>query len=77
MSLKNFGLKHYYRPTPEKIRKTADAWVITCLFITGSSIINQFPKVALTFIILGALGKFFSNFFSINEDQSNEKVTQK
>lgn len=72
-----FSFKNYYKPTPATIRKFADAWFLACLFVSSSSIVNQFPKVALTFIILGALGKFFSNFFSTNEDQSNEKVTQK
>jgi hypothetical protein len=54
----------YYKPTPKKWRQLGDALLAVSTFITAQAIVNDMEAVALTAVILGALGKFLTNFFS-------------
>lgn len=58
------SFKGYYRPTPKNLRKYADALLGVSLFVTGYSVVMEYKIVALIFIIIGAIGKFGTNFFS-------------
>jgi len=53
---------HYYKPTPVKVRMVADSVCLTCVTITGSSILADWHKVAMTALIIGAIFKGISNF---------------
>lgn len=58
-----FGINHYWKPTPKTVRKFADALLASSTFISASSILINYPKVAVFSVILGASAKFISNFF--------------
>ena len=58
------NFKSYYEPTPKNLRKFADALLALSLFVTGYSVIMEFKILALVFIIIGAIGKFGTNFFA-------------
>ena len=58
------GLKHYYKPTPAKLRKLGDALLGTATFVTGLSIISNYKTVAIIAVVVGAIGKFLTNFFT-------------
>lgn len=64
-----FSIKHYWNPTPKRIRKIADGVLAMSTFITTSSIIADWHKVALAAVLLGAGAKFLSNCFS---EESND-----
>jgi len=69
------GLKHFYQPTPKKWRKIGDAILATGVFVASGGLL-AFDKLEKIFsahelkviigiaLILGALGKFMTNFFS-------------
>ena len=59
--------KQYYMPTPTNIRKWADGLLACSTFVTASSIIENYPLLALIALFVGVLGKFVSNFFSENK----------
>lgn len=68
----NFGIKHYYKPTPVEIRSVGDALLAvagnsvilaTVLNIFGvDSVITQ--GFCLTIAISGIVGKFITNFYA-------------
>jgi len=58
------SIKDYYEPTPKTFRKFADALLGVSLFVTGYSVVMQHDTLAIIFIIIGAIGKFGTNFFS-------------
>jgi len=58
------GLKQYYKPTPAKLRKLGDALLGAATFVTGLSIISNYKTVAIIAVIVGAVGKFMTNFFT-------------
>ena len=60
----NFGLQHYNRPTPRFWRKLGDALLASSTLVTGHAIITDHPNLALLALIVGAVGKFLTNFFS-------------
>lgn len=57
-------LSNYYKSTPKKIRKLADAILAASTFVSMSSIIANYSWLAITSLLLGALAKFLSNFFA-------------
>ena len=58
------GLRQYMKPTPVLMRKVGDGLLGMSSMICGASIISDHKWVALTFLCIGAVGKFMSNFFS-------------
>ena len=54
----------YYTPTPKKWRKLGDALLAVSTTITTYAIVEDMKWVALTAVLLGAVGKFLSNFFT-------------
>lgn len=61
-----FGWKEYWKPTPLKIRKLADALVAATTF-SGSMInLEGDSKIGTVIIIIGFVSKTVSNFFTEN-----------
>ena len=61
-----FGWKEYWKPTPLKIRKLADALVAATTF-SGSMInLEGDSKIGTAIIIIGFVSKTVSNFFTEN-----------
>ena len=55
-------LKNYFEPTPKRFRVLGDSIAAASLFIAGLNI--DHPKLMLLCGILGAIGKFVTNFFA-------------
>lgn len=64
MKLKSPG-KSYWSPTPIKMRKLGDALLGVSTTITTYAIADDWAKwIQITALLLGAGGKFLTNFFS-------------
>ena len=59
-----FKLDGYYKPTPAKMRKIGDTLLGMSQFLTGYSIIMEEKWLALLCILIGTIGKGFTNFFT-------------
>lgn len=59
-----FGFKHYFKPTPKRIRIFGDSMAAASLFVSGLAISSGHEKLALWVSIAGWAGKFISNFFT-------------
>jgi hypothetical protein len=57
-------IEKYWQPTPKKWRKIGDTLLATSTFITSASIICDYHTLGLIFLIIGAIGKFITNFFT-------------
>ena len=59
-----FGWKHYFAPTPKRIRILGDSLAAAGTFGASIAILNGNPKAGTVIIIIAVLGKFISNFFT-------------
>lgn len=60
-------MKNYFKPTPKKWRKLGDALLGVSTTITTYAIVEDYKWIALTSVLLGAIGKFLTNFFGEDE----------
>ena len=58
-------LKPYFAPTPKRIRIFGDSLAAGSIFIAGLNIDN--PKLMISCAVVGAIGKFVSNFIGTDE----------
>jgi hypothetical protein len=58
------GLSSYMKPTPKLLRKIGDGLLAMSTMVSGATIITDHKWVALTFLCVGAVGKFMTNLFS-------------
>lgn len=61
-----FGWKEYWKPTPLKIRKLADALVAATTFSGTMVNLEGDSRIGTAIIIIGFLSKTVSNFFTEN-----------
>lgn len=78
--MKSFS--QYYLPTPKKWRKIGDACLAVGTFVTGGGLL-AFDQLKVVFepeelktiiaiaLVLGVIGKFLSNFFSVNSPKDD------
>jgi hypothetical protein len=59
-------LKGYFQPTPKRFRVLGDSLAGMSLFIAGLNLDN--PKLMLICGVVGAVGKFITNFFTDGKD---------
>lgn len=59
-----FGMAHYFKPTPKRIRILGDSMAAASLFVSGMAISNGYEKLAVYVSVAGWAGKFISNFFT-------------
>ena len=59
-----FGLKHYFSPTPKRLRVLGDSMAAAGTFGAGIIILNGHPIVGTIVMVIAVVGKFISNFFS-------------
>jgi hypothetical protein len=57
-------LINYWKPTPKKWRKIGDSLLAASTVITSAAIIGNYHAVGLIALIVGAIGKFLTNFFA-------------
>ncbi len=55
-------LKNYFAPTPKRFRVLGDSIAAASLFVAGLNL--DHPKLMLLCGVLGAVGKFVTNFFA-------------
>ncbi|MFZ4463774.1 MAG: hypothetical protein ACOYN5_07990 [Bacteroidales bacterium] len=60
------SFKGYYQPTPKNVRRFGDALLGVSTFVSGYAMIEEYVTIAVIFLIVGAVGKFLTNFFTEN-----------
>jgi uncharacterized PurR-regulated membrane protein YhhQ (DUF165 family) len=77
------SLKNYYKPTPVKIRKFGDALLACAALIGGGGLIaydslkevyspKELKVIIGVTLFVGIIGKFLTNFFSVNESKKSK-----
>lgn len=59
-----FGFKHYFAPTPKRLRVLGDSLAAAGTFGAGIVILNGHPVAGTIIMAVAVLGKFISNFFT-------------
>lgn len=59
-----FHIKGYFAPTPVLFRKIGDALLGASQFAAGYGVVSENKELAITFMILGVVGKAMTNFFT-------------
>lgn len=68
-----FGLIHFYKPTPVKVRKFGDALLGIATFVAGYAITADYKEIAIAGLIAGVIGKYLTSMFT---DDSNAEVSK-
>lgn len=58
-----FGWKHYFAPTPKRIRILGDALAGAGTFASTIVVLNGHAVIGTIIMVIAVLGKFISNFF--------------
>jgi hypothetical protein len=59
-----FGWKHYFAPTPKRVRIFGDSLAAAGTFGAAISVLNGHPVAGTTILVVSVVGKFISNFFT-------------
>lgn len=59
-----FGWKHYFKPTPKRVRIFGDSLATAALLGASISVMNGYPVLGTITFAVGVIGKFISNFFT-------------
>jgi hypothetical protein len=59
-----FGWKHYFSPTPKRLRVLGDSLAAAGTFGATIVILNGHPIAGTIIMVVGVVGKFISNFFT-------------
>lgn len=59
-----FSLSGYWKPTPVEIRKVADSILAAATLVSTYSFFNDNKEAALVLMVISAVTKFLSNFYS-------------
>lgn len=65
MKKTKFGWKHYFSPTPKRLRVFGDSLAAAGTFAASIVVLNGHPIAGTVIIIAAVVGKFISNFFTI------------
>tara|TARA_R110000822_G_scaffold51872_17_gene134757 strand:+ start:1831 stop:2034 length:204 start_codon:yes stop_codon:yes gene_type:complete len=60
--------KNYNKPTPAFWRRLGDTLLAVSTMSTAYAIATENTKIAIVVLVVGAIGKFMTNFFSIEND---------
>lgn len=61
-------LKPYFSPTPKRIRIFGDSLAAASIMVAGFNM--DHPHIMIGCAIAGGLGKFLSNFFTIEQNEN-------
>ena len=64
-----FGMKHYWSPTPKKVRKFADSLSAAALAVSAYTFMTDYKVVAYVVLACAFVGKFLSNLFADDAEQ--------
>ena len=59
-----FGWKHYFDPTPKRMRVLGDSLAAAGTFGASIAVLNGHPIAGTTIMVVAVIGKFISNFFT-------------
>ena len=59
-----FGWKHYFAPTPKRMRVFGDSLAAAGTFGAGIAVLNGHPIMGTIIMAVSVFGKFISNFFT-------------
>jgi hypothetical protein len=65
------GLKHYFAPTPKRLRVLGDSMAAAGTFGASIVVLNGHPVAGTIIMVVGVVGKFISNFFTEDTDANN------
>lgn len=63
-----FNIKNYWSPTPKFYRAIGDALLSIGTMVSAYNIVMDDKFIALFCLIGGVIGKFFTNFFTNEQD---------
>lgn len=58
-----FSWKHYFEPTPKRMRVLGDSLAAAGTFGASVVILNGHPVAGTVIMVVAVIGKFISNFF--------------
>lgn len=58
-----FSWKHYFAPTPKRMRVFGDSLAAAGTFGASVVILNGHPVAGTVIMVIAVIGKFISNFF--------------
>jgi hypothetical protein len=59
-----FGFKHYFKPTPKRVRIFGDSLAVASTLASSIAVMGGHPLVGTIIMVTGWVGKFISNFFT-------------
>lgn len=60
----NFGVREYTKPTPKNFRRLGDGLLAVSAMGMTYSIVEELTWLNFTFLGIGIIGKFLTNFFA-------------
>lgn len=69
-----FGIKHYWCPTPKKVRKIADSLSAAALAVSAYTFMTDYKIVAYIVLACAFVGKFVSNLFADETEQKSNSL---
>lgn len=63
-----FSWKHYFSPTPKRMRIFGDSLAAAGTFGASVVILNGHPVAGTVIMVVAVIGKFISNFFKDDPD---------
>jgi len=65
-----FGWKHYFKPTPKRLRVFGDSLAAAGTLGASIAVLNGHPIVGTVIMIVAVVGKFISNFFTDKPEEN-------
>lgn len=62
-----FGWKHYFSPTPKRLRVFGDSLAAAGTLGASIAVLNGHPIAGTVIMVVAVVGKFISNFFTEEE----------
>jgi hypothetical protein len=56
--------KGYWKPTPKNVRKVADSILAGATLASTFAMVNDYPHLAITIMIISVVAKIISNFLT-------------
>lgn len=68
-----FGFKSYFKPTPKRLRVLGDSMAAAGTLGASIAVLNGHPVAGTVVMVVAVLGKFISNFFTTETDNTEKK----
>lgn len=66
-----FGWKHYFSPTPKRLRVFGDSLAAAGTLGASIAVLNGHPIAGTVIMVVAVVGKFISNFFTEEPKQGD------